>query len=163
MIGSVLDFRKCTHSLSNSIFTPSFGDAFYKLVSHHETIYAEGENYAIVAKMFENSGYFHVEMFNALAGKQNELFKQREMENVYLKEIGRESNLIFKVHQGANWDCFTLGGYRDIKHFAESADIPIEKEEKAAIKAGFKGVNDISPYLRSLISRHQDTLGGKIE
>lgn len=147
----------------NMIFTPQYGDPFYQLVAHHETIYVRGDDFAVVQTLFDESGYFHVEMFNALPGKQEELLKQRKMENVYLNEIGREENLIFTVDQGANWDCFTLGGYRDIKHFAESADIPLEAEEKAAIKAGFKGVMDISPYLRSLIYRHHDTLGGKLD
>jgi hypothetical protein len=147
----------------NEIFTPNHGVDFYKLVSFHETIYAEGSNYSTVAQLFERSNFFHVEMFVALAGKQNELLKQRQMENVYLQEIGRGENLIFTVNQGGHWDSFTLGGYRDIKHYAESADIPEEVEEKAAIKAGFKGANDISPYLRSLIDMHHDTLGGKVK
>ncbi len=145
------------------IFTPPHGDGFYSLISFHETTYSEGPNYKVVSELFEKNNFFHVEMFVALPGKQSELLKQRNMENVYLKEIDRAPNLIFTVEQGAHWDCFTLGGYRDIKHFAESADIPLEKEEKAALKAGFKGVMDISPYLRSLIAMHHDTLGGKVE
>lgn len=147
----------------NSIFTPDHGDDFYSLVSFHETIYTEGPDYITVAELFNNNNFFHVEMFVALPGMQKELLEQRKMENVYLQEIGRGVNLIFTVNQGARWDCFTLGGYRNIKHFAESADIPFEIEEKAAIKAGFKGVNYISPYLRSLIAMHHDTLGGKLE
>ena len=146
----------------NKIYSPLYGDSFYNLIAHHENIYVEGPSNIMVNEMFENMGYFHVEMFNALPGKQSELLKQREMENIYLKEIGRDPNLIFTVLQGANWDCFTLGGYRDIKHYAESADISIDVEEAAAIKAGFKGVNDISPYLRSLIMTHHDTLGGQL-
>jgi hypothetical protein len=151
------------HEQLNTIFTPHHGDDFYDLVAFHETIYTAGPDYETVAQLFENNNFFHVEMFVALPGKQKELLKQRQMENVYLTEIGRNQNQIFTVEQGGSWDCFTLGGYRDIKHFAESADIPWETEEKAAIKAGFKGVNDISPYLRSLITRHHDTLGGKVE
>ena len=151
------------HEKLSSIFTPRHGDDFYKLVSFHETIYNEGPDYITVAQLFDKNNFFHVEMFVALPGKQKELLKQRKMENVYLQEIGRGENLIFTVNQGANWDCFTLGGYRDIKHYAESADIPEMDEEKAAIKAGFKGVNYISPYLRSLIAMHHDTLGGKVE
>jgi hypothetical protein len=147
----------------NSIFTPLHGDDFYQLVSFHETIYSEGPDYKTVTELFDKNNFFHVEMFNALPGKQKELLQQRKMENVYLQEIGRGENLIFTVNQGANWDCFTLGGYRDIKHYAESADIPEKVEEKAAIKAGFKGVNYISPFLRSLIATHHDTLGGKVE
>lgn len=150
------------NSVLNKFYTPPFGDKYYNLIGHHETIYVDGPSVDIVDAMFGNMNYFHVEMFNALPGKQNELLKQRKMENVYLDEIGRDPNLIFTVLQGANWDCFTLGGYRDIKHYAESSDIPIEVEEKAAIKAGFKGVNHISPYLRSLIVTHHDTLGGQL-
>ena len=146
----------------NTVFSPVYGDAFYRLVSFHETIFSNGPDHSVVKKLFEENDFFHVEMFVALPGKQVELLKQREMENVYLKEINRPQNLIFTVDQGANWDCFTLGGYRDIKHFAESADIPLEVEEKAALNAGFKGVMDISPYLRSLIDMHHDTLGRKV-
>ena len=146
-----------------AIFTPHYGNGFFKLVSFHETIYTYGPEYNVVADLFGQNNYFHVEMFVALPGKQDELLQQRNMENVYLKEIGRGENLIFTVDQGASWDCFTLGGYRDIKHYAESADIPLEVEEKAAIKAGFKGVKYISPYLRSLIAMHHDTLGGQIK
>jgi hypothetical protein len=148
----------------NRIITPHYSDVeFYKLVAYHESNFYEGPKYETVSKLFETNNFFHVEMFVALPGKQEELVNQRKMENVYLKEIGRNPNLIFTLDQGTQWDCFTLGGYRDIKHFAESADIPFEKEEKAAIKAGFKGVNDISPYLRSLIDTHHDTLGVKVE
>lgn len=147
----------------SQIFTPSYGDDFYSLVSFHETIDSTGPEYSVVQKMFAEYSFFHIEMFVALPGKQKELLAQRKMENEYLKEIERPENLIFTVAQGAHWDCFTLGGYRDIKHFAESADIPLEEEEKAAIKAGFKGVMDISPYLRSLIDMHHDTLGRKVE
>ena len=158
------DYQKYYASSSKlyEVFTPAFGDDFYKLVAFHESFYATGPDYKSVAQMFDQSSFFHVELFVALPGKQTELLKQRNMENVYLKEIGRGENLIFTVDQGSQWDCFTLGGYRDIKHFAESADIAEEVEEKAALKAGFKGVNDISPYLRSLIAMHHDTLGGKV-
>lgn len=147
----------------NNVFTPEHGDKFYRLVAFHESIFAQGPAYDAVEKIFNRNGYFHVEMFVALPGKQRELFKQRQMENIYLKEIGRDPNLIFTSVLGGQWDNFTLGGYRDLKHYAESADIPLDVEEKAAIKAGFKGVTDISPYLRSLIAFHHDTLGGKIE
>ena len=70
------------------------------------------------------------------------------MENVYLTEIERDTNLIFTKVFGGEVDCFTLGFYRDIKHFAESADIPIDKENAAAKKAGIeKAVFDRGGYL----------------
>ena len=145
-----------------SVFSPSYGDSFYDLIAHHEQLYVNGPQIAEFNAMASEFDYFHIEMFVTLPGKQKQLQKQREMENDYLVEIGRNKNLIFTSITGSAWDCLTLGGYRDIKHFAESADIPLDVEEKAAIKAGFKGVTDISPYLRSLISRHNDTLGGKV-
>jgi hypothetical protein len=147
----------------NEVFTPTFGDNFYDLVAFHENIFTSGPDYKTVQELFEQNSFFHVEMFVALPGKQVELLKQRNMENIYLQEIGRGENLIFTTTLGGSWDCFTLGGYRDIKHYAESADIPLEVEEKAAIKAGFEGVKYISPYLRSLITTHHDTLGGKVQ
>ena len=89
-------------------------------------------------KAFASSAYFHVEMFDALAGKQVELFKEREMENAYLKALKRPDNLIFVRDQGASWDLFTIGTYRDLKHVAESAGIPEADQEAAAKAAGSK-------------------------
>jgi len=84
------------------------------------------------------------------------------MENIYLKELARPQNLIFKRDMGAKWDIFTIGFYRDLKHFAESVDISEEKKAIAAKNAGFGDVNQISPYLRSLIMEHHDTLAVEI-
>jgi len=162
VIESIGDLTTHFSGQSYRVFSPSYGDSFYDLVAHHEQLYVNGPDPTIFNSMADQFEYFHIEMFVSLPGKQNELLKQREMENDYLVEIGRNKNLIFTTITGSAWDCLTLGGYRDIKHFAESADIPLDIEEKAAINAGFKGVTDISPYLRSLISRHNDTLGGKV-
>lgn len=80
------------------------------------------------------------------------------MENTYLAELNRPQNLILLRNQGATRDVFTVGFYRDIKHFAESADIPLAEEDRAAKAADFESVYSISPYLRSLIQYHHDTL-----
>ncbi len=53
---------------------------------------------------------------------------------------------------------FTLGFYRDLKHYAESADIPEKDQEAPAKAAGFEGASHIGTYLRNLISEHHDTL-----
>jgi len=108
------------------------------------------------------AGYFHVEMFIALAGRHEELYRQREMENDYLKLIDRPLNLIFRKTLGGPWDCFTLGLYRDLKHFSEGADIPADLENEAAVAAGFESASMIGPYMRTLIARHNDTIGGII-
>jgi len=102
-------------------------------------------------------------VFDALAGKQSELFREREMENAYLKALKRPENLIFVRDQGAAWDLFTIGTYRDLKHFAESAGILEADQEAAAKAAGFEAANRIGPYLRTLISSHHDTLAVSVK
>ena len=113
----------------------------------------------IVKKVFKDTSFYHCEVFIALPGKHEELFKEREMENAYLFEPERPENLIFTRNQGAAWDLFTLGCYRDMKHWTASSDITWEKREAAAIKAGFEGPDKISPYMRTLILMHRDTIG----
>jgi len=38
-------------------------------------------------RAFGSASFFHIEMFHAIAGKQSELLKEREMENIYLKTL----------------------------------------------------------------------------
>ncbi len=80
------------------------------------------------------------------------------MENHYLRELDRPQNLIFVREAGGPWDSFTLGFYRDLKHYSESADIPAEAADRAAKTAGFEGGDRIGSYLRRLILYHRDTL-----
>jgi hypothetical protein len=135
-----------------------FAKRFYELVAWHEEVFVEGPPLEQVRKAFSGAGFFHVEIFLALPGKQAELYREREKENAYLQALARPENLIFTHDQGAAWDLFTIGSYRDLKHYAESADIPDEKEEQAARAAGFEGADKIGPYLRTLIQLHHDTL-----
>jgi len=107
---------------------------------------------------FDTGGLYHVEMFNALAGKRDELVREREMENAYLRALGRPTNAIFVRELGGAWDAFTVGAYRSWKHFAERDDIPAERSQAAAREAGFEDADHIGPYLRSLIQSHHDTL-----
>jgi hypothetical protein len=107
---------------------------------------------------FDSAKVYHVEMFHALADKRDELLKEREMENAYLRALGRPVNAIFTRELGGSWDAFTIGAYRGWKHFAEREDIPPEKSASAARAAGFESDDRIGPYLRSLIQSHHDTL-----
>ena len=149
--------RQASNSLSQA-----YNSSFFDLISFTEEQIVTGPSKEEFERRFKRFNYYHVEIFQALAGKRNELLQQRKMENVYLKEIGRDDNLIFTKVFGGEADCFTLGFYRDIKHFAESADIPIEKEDAAAKKAGFESVYTIGSYLRSLLLKHHDTLAGAV-
>jgi hypothetical protein len=138
-------------------------DKLDALIAWQEDVFVYGPSLAELQKAFASSAFFHVEMFDALAGKQSELFKEREMENAYLKALKRPENLIFVRDQGAAWDLFTIGAYRDLKHFAESAGIPEPDQEAAAKAAGFEAANRIGPYLRTLISSHHDTLAVSVK
>ena len=133
------------------------------LIAWQEDVFVYGPPLADIQKAFASSAFFHVEMFDALAGKQSELFREREMENAYLKALKRPENLIFVRDQGASWDLYTIGAYRDLKHFAESAGIPETDQEAAAKAAGFEAANRIGPYLRTLISLHHDTLAVSVK
>jgi len=139
-----------------------YNDVFYNYLAYHEDLFALGPDPETFHRHFQEFSYYHVEMFIALPGKRSELLEQRRMENVYLREIGRDVNLIFAKVSGSKWDLFTIGCYRDIKHFAESADIPPDVEDRAALKAGFQGANFIGSYLRELIDEHHDTLAGAV-
>lgn len=131
-------------------------------VAWREELWVWGPSAEEVAARFADAGYFHVEVFLAIAGKREELLNQRAMENIYLDGIGRARNLIFERAGGAAWDAYTIGFYRDLKHFAESADIADEVQDRAAVAAGFESSSTISTYLRSLIARHNDTLATAI-
>jgi hypothetical protein len=128
------------------------------LTSWRDELFARGPDPDVVEAAFSENEFYHVEMFVALPGRRRELLEERRMENHYLREIGRPQNLIFVREAGGPWDSFTLGFYRDLKHYAESADVPAEEEERAAIAAGFEGASRIGSYLRRLILYHRDTL-----
>jgi len=132
-------------------------------ISWREDLFVMGPPLETVKKAFNAAAYYHIEIFVALPGKQAELFKEREMENIYQVGIGRPENMIFVRDQGASWDLFTLGCYRDILHWAGSGDVPREKRELAARQAGFTSPDEIGPYMRTLIDWHRDTMGVAIK
>ena len=132
-------------------------------IAREEDVFVYGPSLEEVRGRSAKAAFFHVEMFEALAGRQSDLRREREMENAYLKALGRPANLVFVRDSGAGWDLFTIGFYRDIKHYAESADIPEAAQEAAAKAAGFEDAKHIGPYLRTLISSHHDTLAVAIK
>lgn len=85
------------------------------------------------------------------------------MENFYLAAIDRPQNMIFVREAGAAWDLYSLGFYRDIKHFAASADVPEARREAAARAAGFEAADRIGTFLRTLIQSHHDTLATAVD
>jgi len=133
-------------------------EAWAPLVAWQEDEFLFGPPLEEVQAAFARAGFFHVEIFRALSGRQAELLRERQMENAYLKALRRPENLVFTREQGAGWDLFTIGFYRDLKHYAESADIAEKDQEAAAKAAGFESASRIGPYLRQFILEHHDTL-----
>ena len=127
------------------------------LVSWQEDEFVRGPAFDAIDG-FSAAGLYHVEMFDAAAGKDAELTREREMENAYLSAVGRPKTLIFVREMGAAWDVFTIGAYRDWRHYAERDLIVPEKALAAARAAGFESDAAVGPYMRSLIITHHDTL-----
>lgn len=133
-------------------------EKFKERIAWQEDLFTYGPPLADLRKAFANGAFFHVEMFVALPGKFAELYKEREMENAYSRALKQPENFIFVRDQGAAWDIFTIGVFRDLKHYAESADSLPKDQDAAAKAAGFEAPNQIGPYLRRFIREHHDTL-----
>jgi len=128
-----------------------------ELIAWQEDEWVRGPDLAALPG-FAAAGLAHIEMFHALAGKRAELLRQRAMENAYLAATGQPQTALFVRESGASWDAFTIGAYRDWRHYAEAREVPEDKDEAAARAAGFAGRTAIGPYLRALILDHHDTL-----
>ncbi|MCB0655890.1 MAG: hypothetical protein KDC57_07135 [Saprospiraceae bacterium] len=149
-------------SQAAQILEHPYGSDYYNYVALQEEGFVRGPNLDLFRQTWQNNTYFHAEMFVALPGKHEELYREREMENAYSQARGGIYNMIFTKENGFVWDIFTLGGYRDFKHYAETQMSTADKET-AARQAGFESAAAIGPYLRSLINYHHDTLGAKID
>ena len=133
-------------------------DKFKSDIAWQEDLFVYGPPLADLREAFAKGAYFHVEMFVALPGEFADLYHEREMENAYARALSEPVNFIFTRDQGAAWDLFTIGVFRDLKHYAQSADVPVKDQEAAAKAAGFESPGQIGPYLRRFINTHHDTL-----
>ena len=157
-VGNYTEYYKADRTAKRKQVEQQFAAKLKELIAWQEDLFVYGPPLAELRDAASKAGFYHLEIFQALPGKYAELYKQREMENAYLRTLKRPGNFIFVRDQGAAWDLFTLGLYRDLKHYAESADIAEKDQEAAARAAGFESARHIGPYLRSLILQHHDTL-----
>ncbi len=133
-----------------------------RLVAWQEELFTSGPPAAEFRAAADRAGFFHLEIFAALAGERDSLKAERRMENNFLKAIGRPVNFVFARTAGASWDLFTLGFYRDLQHYAEPTGRAPEQEQAAARAAGFVSRESIGPYLRRFIHGHHDTIGSVV-
>jgi len=141
----------------------AFEKAANELVDFELSFQASSEtSWAELKTTNETSSLYHIEMFQAGAGKHDALTRQRVIENDFIKRIGQNPNEIFEVVYGSDFDIFTIGFYKDLQTYATPADVTQEQTEAAAKAAGFKNRADVSFLLRELIVGHQDTLAVKV-
>jgi len=157
-MGSYQEYSEVERSKKRTQAEQATAEKFREDIAWQEDLFAYGPLIADLRKAFAAGGFFHVEMFVALPGRFGDLYKEREMENAYAKAIKEPENFIFVRDQGAAWDIFTIGVFRDLKHYAESADVPAKDQDAAAKAAGFEAPSQIGPYLRRFIREHHDTL-----
>jgi hypothetical protein len=129
-----------------------------RLISWRDELFVRGPEPNILGPAFQENDFYHIEMFVALPGRHRDLLEERRMENAYRRGLNRPENMIFVREAGGPWDSFTLGFYRNLKHYAESDDIPANEQDRAARAAGFEGADRIGPTMRRLILYHRDTL-----
>jgi len=127
-------------------------------IAWREEVFVKGPPLRQVTAALGGGEFYHIEMHVALPGRLADLVREREMENAVERALARPEDLIFTRVAGAVWDVVTVGTYRDIKHYAESADIPAARQDSAARVAGYTSADAIGPYLRTLIATHHDTL-----
>lgn len=140
-----------------------FAEAAKELVDFELSFLATSEtNWDELRRKGTENGFYHIEMFNAAAGKHDALMRQRIIENDYIERIGQRPNEIFQVVYGSDFDIFTIGFYESLQAYAVPADVTQEEAEAAAKAAGFKNRADVSFHLRELIVGHHDTLAVKV-
>ena len=127
-------------------------------IAWREDLFLNGPPLDALKSAFAGAAFYHIEMLHALPGRQADLVKEREMESAYNQALGRPELFIFVRDAGAHFDVLSIDFYRDLKHYAASADIPSEKQQSAARAAGYTAPEQIGPFLRSVIADHHDTL-----
>jgi len=152
-IGSYSDYYSAARS-EHRRKTPPSPARQNELIAWQEDLFCYGPPLADVRKAFAGGAYFHVEMFQALPSS---------LENAYAHTLNQPENFIFTRDQGAAWDIVTIGVFRDLKHYAASADATPEAQQAAARAAGFESPAQIGPYLRRFIRTHHDTLAVAIK
>ncbi|MEP2771059.1 MAG: hypothetical protein ABJH05_02845 [Fulvivirga sp.] len=163
LIAPISDFADYFSGEESQMLERKYGSDYYNLIARQEEAFVSGPSLNEFKQIFEPHSFFHIEMFLSLGGKQVELKKEREMENVYLNETDRKGNLVFVRENGFMWDIFTIGGYESFEVYAKGSNQAAEVQETAAMAAGFESASDIGFYLRELLNEHHDTLANKVE
>jgi hypothetical protein len=151
--------RREVAAKNSGIDAAAFAKQAADLTTWHEEVLVYGPPVSELRTYLADKSLAHLEMLQALAGKRDELVKERQMENAFNTGRGRPGALIFTHEQGAAWDVITLDAWRDWRQYGELQMIPADVSDAAAKKAGFANADAVGVYMRSLITTHHDTLG----
>ncbi len=132
-------------------------------IDYREQLYVRGPSHEVVLGAFNRNDFYHIEMFSARGGHYDDLLKQRQMENDFLMRINLNPNMIFTTDFGSDYDMFTLGFYQNLQDYAKPDSVTAEEMNQAAVAAGFKSSSDIANYLRTFLTRHNDTLAVSVK
>lgn len=132
-------------------------------IDYREQLYVRGPSHEVVIGAFNRNDFYHIEMFSARGGHYDDLLKQRQMENDFLMRINLNPNMIFTTDFGSDYDMFTLGFYQNLQDYAKPDSVSEEAVNQAAIAAGFKSSGEIANYLRTFLTRHNDTLAVSVK
>lgn len=132
------------------------------ITAFKEDLFSYGPMLQHLEMQFKDNSFLHIEIFHAVAGKKQELLQQRITENAYLTGVGRTANEIFVMDGGGDADIMTIGFYPSLQEFAKPQVMNEQQRDVVAKRVGFKSLDDISYYLRSLISAHHDTLANVV-
>jgi hypothetical protein len=152
--------KKRSHASAKYADLVAAGQNYFAFYEDH---FAYGPAWPALEDAYSANAFYHIEMFEAAPGNADALLEQRRMENNYLAATGQIPNMIFRRAAGSDVDIFTIGFHPSFEAFAAPAAVTVAEKEVAAKAAGFKGLSDLSFYLRSLISGHHDTLATKVE
>ena len=137
----------------------AFQARLYELIAWHEDVFVWGPPLAELRSYVQGTTVAHLEMMQAMAGKHDELTKERYMEGAFNENRGRPRMLVFTHEQGAAWDVITLDAWKDWRQYGEAQMVSPEVSDAAAKKAGFANADAVGVTMRSLINTHHDTLG----
>src|SRR5947209_18140120 len=148
--GTNSDYYRPERAAKREQLQQHFRDALLRDIAWQQDIFVTGPPLEALHKACDGAGFFHVEMFQALPGKRQELIHQREMENAYSHQLHLPENLIFVRDQGADVDSFTIGCYPDLKHYAQASDISPAAADAANTSAAVDSAPHVPPHPRPL-------------
>ena len=168
-VGNLADYysrertaRRDDAATAGGLSTDAFAREFYDLVAWHEDVFMQGPPLSELRTYVSGATLAHLEILQALAGKRDELIRERERESEFNVERGRPRMLIF-THETRR-----LVGRRHARRLARLASLWRADDGVGGgvgcrrAQGGICECRRRRRYMRSLIATHHDTLGGLI-